>query len=378
MNYFRTMSMRRIVIASILKPVNDTRAFEKLGASLSKTNKYEVNIIGFATKKLPNYPNVRFHTDYHFNRLSWQRLFAGLKFLKRLRSLRPSYIVITTHELIIPALFYKLFHSTILIYDIQENYVQNILHTSAFPSIIRPILASWVSIKERVSRRFIDHFLLAERCYEKELKFTRKKATVLENYYQPPTSGMMSTPPKVVKGEPIKLIFSGTLAEETGVFRACDLMNNLQQIDPNVTLTIIGYCNKSEVLERLQQLANSSNHIELIGGNELVPHDQIVNHLVQAHFGIISYLPSQNTKDRTPTKLFEYLSIGLPILLTEHAPWAEICAPYQASINIDFETYSARNVLEQMYAEHFYPNGPSSHFLWKNIERQLLNIIQSL
>jgi hypothetical protein len=36
------------VLTSILKPVDDTRMFEKFGVSLGQTNKYDVNIIGFA------------------------------------------------------------------------------------------------------------------------------------------------------------------------------------------------------------------------------------------------------------------------------------------------------------------------------------------
>ncbi|MBK7653563.1 MAG: hypothetical protein IPJ20_26520 [Flammeovirgaceae bacterium] len=43
------MKKRRIVLASILKPIDDTRMFEKLGTSLSTVKDYEVFIIGYPT-----------------------------------------------------------------------------------------------------------------------------------------------------------------------------------------------------------------------------------------------------------------------------------------------------------------------------------------
>ena len=47
------MSQKTALIASILKPVDDTRLYEKLGKTIGQTTKYRVNIIGFVTKKLP-------------------------------------------------------------------------------------------------------------------------------------------------------------------------------------------------------------------------------------------------------------------------------------------------------------------------------------
>ena len=55
-----------ISIISILKPVNDTRMFEKFGLSLGQTNKYDVNIIGFKSKKIKKIKDVRFYPIFSF------------------------------------------------------------------------------------------------------------------------------------------------------------------------------------------------------------------------------------------------------------------------------------------------------------------------
>ena len=70
------MAKKGIASISVLKPVTDSRAFEKVATSLAQTNKYEINIIGFWTKKIPDHSNIRFHPIFHFHRLSPRRLLA--------------------------------------------------------------------------------------------------------------------------------------------------------------------------------------------------------------------------------------------------------------------------------------------------------------
>ena len=50
---------RRIVLASVLKPVNDPRMFEKMGQSLSA--QYEVHIIGDSDVMASGNPSIIFH-----------------------------------------------------------------------------------------------------------------------------------------------------------------------------------------------------------------------------------------------------------------------------------------------------------------------------
>ena len=52
------MTKKVIAIISVLKPVDDTRNYEKVAASISNTNKYDINIIGFSANKKPANPNI--------------------------------------------------------------------------------------------------------------------------------------------------------------------------------------------------------------------------------------------------------------------------------------------------------------------------------
>ena len=71
---------RRIVLASVLKPVNDPRMFEKMGQSLA--NQYEVHCIGYPSQVKIHSPSVSLHPLPPFKRLSFSRLLAPFRVLK--------------------------------------------------------------------------------------------------------------------------------------------------------------------------------------------------------------------------------------------------------------------------------------------------------
>lgn len=366
------MNKKKIVIASILKPVDDTRMYEKMGLSLAKANKYAVNIIGFSVKNIPKEELITFYPIFNFSRLSIKRLFAGKKCFGLLKKLQPEVLIINTHELLLTGIWYKLFNKTKLIYDVRENYYRNILHTNTFPRVIKPFLASWVRFKEYLSYLFVDHYFLAEQYYEQEFSFTKGKSTVLENKYQP-----LANHNSIGKRDSfkLKLLFSGTLAKSTGVFHAIDLVKSLHAIDQSISLDIIGHSPIPQLIDRINSEIKSLNYIHLFGGNELISHHEVITKIKEANFGIVCYPYNKSTINSTPTKLYEYLANQLPIIIQNHPKWEAICDENSAGIVIDFESYVTKNILESMKTNVYYPKGQNVLFLWSDEVKKMFNII---
>ncbi len=368
------MSKKKIVIASILKPIDDTRMYEKMGRSLAKTSKYEVHIIGFSVKNIPKENRISFHPIYDFPRLSLKRLFAPYHCYRLLNKIKPEVLIINTHELLLIGALYKVFHKTRLIYDVRENYYRNILYTATFPKLVRPFLASWVRFKEYLSHLFVDHYFLAEQYYEQEFSFTKGKSTVLENKYQP-LSSIETT--KDRDPSRLKLLFSGTLAKSTGVFQAIELAKSLHKIDQSVSLDIIGYSPITSTIDKIRSLISSHDFIALTGGHELVPHHKILAKIQEANFGIICYPTNKSTINSTPTKLYEYLANRLPIIIQNHPKWKAICDKYSAGITVDFEDYTTENILDQVKRGKYYSSTLKEGFLWEEEEVKLYKIVNN-
>ncbi|MDH5365932.1 MAG: glycosyltransferase [Cyclobacteriaceae bacterium] len=366
------MYQKKVVLASVLKPINDTRMYEKIGVSLASTSHYDVNIIGFQSNTVEKYSKITFHPIFNFKRLSFARIFCGYKYYKHLKKISPHLIIINTHELLFPTMFYKILHKSKVIYDVQENYYRNLKFTDSFPKIFRPILAIYVRGKEYFTSSFIDHFLLAEKHYPKEISFIKKRYTILENKCKIDSS----IPIKKSKNiDEIKLIFSGTLAESTGVFGAIELAKKLHEINEKIRLTIIGYTPKTRTIKRIKKEIFHNDFITLKGGEYLINHTSILTEIRQSDFGIIYYPLNKSTINTTPTKLYEYLTYELPILIQDHKEWESLCDKYNASITVNFEEINSEDILNKMKNISFYPNGVGSDFLWLKEEEKLFKII---
>ncbi|MCA4895654.1 MAG: glycosyltransferase [Cytophagales bacterium] len=364
---------KRILLASVLKPIDDTRMFEKLGKSLSDAGIYDVFIVGFPAKKNPtNTTNIHFLPLQHFKRLSFRRLWAPLTVLKKILKVKPDVLIVNTHELLLVATINRILFGTMIVYDIQENYWRNILYTDAFPKPLRPAFAFWVRSKEVITSPLFHWNLLAEKGYEKEMSFFGGKATTLENKVSIPR-GFFRNPSKTQ----FRLLFSGTLAEATGVFESIELAKKLKALEPTVQLLLIGYCAKGITLERIRKEIESFPFITLVGGDVLVPHAEIFQAISTCNFGLIYYPPSPHTENSIPTKLYEYLGCRLPILLHDYEPWSSVTAPFNASINLNFANPNVEAILDQIRTTTFYETAPSN-VTWESEEQKLLEIIGRL
>lgn len=364
-----------VVIASVLKPVDDSRMYEKIGLSLAGTDKYDVHIVGIESGSEERSGITR-HALKPFRRLSLGRLLAPWRIFFTTLRLEPDILIIATHELLYMAMLMKILRKCRVIYDVQENYYWNILYTPAFPLLIKPFIALYVRGKEALTAPYVDHFFLAEKGYEQELKFPGVKSTVLENKVRISMKARR-VPVSLLARDTVQLIFSGTLAETTGVFTAIDLAVKLHVIDDRFRLTIIGYCAQSRVLERIRLLIRPRPFIELIVRESPIPHPEIFEHIRAADFGLVTYQINPSTMNSIPTKLYEYLGFKLPILLTNHKPWVEFCLPYHAAVVFDALHIDSSAIYHDMMTKFFYTAEPSLVY-WESEEPKLLRVVDGL
>ena len=441
---------KKILLASILKPVNDTRMYEKFGISLAQTNKYEIHIAGFKIAgcgllisdfkfeiKNPKseirnskseIPNIFFHPLFNFKRLTIKRFFAPWKFYILLLKLKPQLIILNTPELLIVTCLYQIIFGSKLYYDVQENYYRNIACTRIYPPIIRNLIAILVRSLEYVTRSFIDHYLLAERNYEQEFSFSKGKSTIIENKYKVPhpispslrldrdvtPEGEGEKRVQVIKNrtkqQSINLLYSGTIAENYGIFEAVEVAKQLYKIDQKVTLTIIGYCALKKTLKRLVASVSGFNFIYLIGGDKLVPHTQIIEAIPKADFGLVSYQPNKSTENCIPTKIFEYMAHKLPMIVQynpltkvrstkyelrkpkfetqsrvlgtkpeiQNHNWESFCRQYNAGIIIDYKHFDPKTLYSKMLTQKFYPEGIPQEVFWDSEEAKLIDLVQGI
>lgn len=367
------MTKKVIAIISVLKPIDDTRNYEKVAGSIGNTNKYDINIIGFSTKNIPTHSGITFFPIFSFKRNSFKRPIASAKIFKLLIKLKPELIVVTTAELLIVSILYRIIFGVKLVYDIQENYCRNIIYTNAYPSILKYLLASIVRAIEFVSLMFIDKIILAEKIYKTQMRFLPSNVEIIENKAIIPAE---IDSLKVPTNEKLTFIYTGTIAEHYGVFDAIDFIKSLRLVNDKVNLVIIGHAAQNSALKKVADLIQNNSYIKLVGGDSLISHNQILMEMKIADFCLLPYQKNRSTDGRFPTKLFECLAMEKPVLITSNPIWNNTIIFNNAGLIIDFK--SADNCISQITNKPFYGNSMNHQYKWNDCSKKIEKIFRDL
>lgn len=366
--------MQKILFASVLKPVDDIRIYHKLAKTAAELPYTQVHILGYQSKAQPKSQTITFHPLFNFSRLGFQRLLAPILFLQYAFRIKPDLLIITTHELLWPALLYNLLYQRKIIYDVQENYFLNIRHTTAFPRFVRQIVAAYVKVKEQLAHPFIDHYLLAEKCYREQMPRLNQKATLLQN--------------KAIIIDPIKkqlysqtektFIYSGTISSNYGIFEAIRFIKELHDFGLPLKFKIIGFAAQPQVLKEVQAEIRNYPFISLIGGESPVPANEIQKHMASADFALLPYQLNKSTQGRIPTKFFEYAAFGLPMICSEAIQLDDLLEKYTAGFSIDFRHLKPGKIIALLNQELYYPSGIPTEVFWNQEAARFKELLTSL
>jgi glycosyltransferase involved in cell wall biosynthesis len=178
----------------------------------------------------------------------------------------------------------------------------------------------------------------------------------------------------------LQLLFSGTISELNGVWEAIALAESLNAAWPGgAHLAIVGFCQQPPLLRQVQaKVDQNPDYLTLIGGSVLVPHARIVAEINRSHLGLLPYRPHPSTERCRPTKLFEYLAHGLPVISSPNPLWWQLLATHQAGLQLDFlQPMDGPALVKQLNGRQFYPFGIPDTVLWASESKKLWLLLDS-
>ncbi|MBE9467998.1 MAG: glycosyltransferase [Bacteroidetes bacterium] len=361
-------------------PVNDIRIFQKECISLKNAgydvylivngeqNRIQegVNIIG--TKKIKS----------RFFRILLSPLFIFFKALK----LNAKIYHFHDPELIFVGFILKLFAKKV-IFDIHENVALSIKDKTWIPKIIRKLVEIVYRLFERFFILFFDLLILAENSYKKY--YSKKKSHVILNY------PLVFEKIKIEKNKdfsnPIRFVYSGLISEMRGVFQILDIFLLLLKKDYDIYLDIIGQV-ESEKLECAINNFISKNEIEnRVTLHGYIPVKQVYKILENDHIGFSLLKPIDNYKTSLPTKIFEYMLNGLPVITSNFELYDYYIKEKDTGICVDyFNVNESALQIETLIKDQKLMNIKSKNgkfavlneFNWASQENKLIKIYNDI
>ncbi len=178
----------------------------------------------------------------------------------------------------------------------------------------------WIVTALKVQERWAGRFASAVLTVEERLKdilssrgIPRSKIHVLMNLPDERIFAPRSSPGSKPEGAPFVLVYHGTLARRLGLDIAIEAVAKAKAAIPHIELRIIGAGEERANLIALRDTLGLQR--EVVFSNGFVPVQQIPDMIHDADVGVVPLRLSSATDIMLPTKLLEYVQMGIPCIV---------------------------------------------------------------
>lgn len=295
------MDKKVCIITTVHQPF-DTRIYHKEIRSLTKAG-YQVTLIapGKESLKQKNFLLLPVKKEKSFIKRAF--FVHPQVFLLALKSKSQIYHF-HDPELIFIGFILKMLGKKV-IYDVHEDNKKAILSKSYLNRRLRKAISLVFNLVEKNLSRFYDAIITVNEEIERKFLHYNKKVYLIKNYPWKNDFILNSSTKERQKG--FNLIYIGSLTKIRG---AKDIVKVLDLLPNDVFLTIIGRFYSEKFKEEVMSLPGFKK-VKYLGE---IPLKEALIHLFSADAGLIPIYPEPQYLTAIPTKLFEYMAAGLPVI----------------------------------------------------------------
>lgn len=325
----------KVCILTTVHPPFDTRIFHKQAKTLVEAG-YDVTLVAQHDKDgvvdgvniiAPPRPRNRF-----------RRIF-GLTWRAFRLALRQGADIYHLHdpELLPWGALLDLITRAKVIYDVHENVRKQILNKLwLLPWIRRPLSLAYLLI-ENICLSFIDRIIIAEDSYIKNYQ-GYNNVTAIRNY--PILSYLKhhadAVPQAITRAtSSLKATYVGGITRSRGVVELIEALRIVRSDGQHVELNLVGPIIPKSFKNELHSLVQDYDFEKNVHMPGTVAHNEVYRILFASHIGIATLYPDPNYVESLPTKLFEYMATGLPVIASNFPLWKEIVEGSGCGICVD-------------------------------------------
>jgi len=315
----------RIVHLTSVHKWNDDRIFYKECKTLAKQG-YNVVLIAVAEREMI-VDGIRIIPLPRIgNKI--KRMFVN-SFLILKQSIKANGIIYHFHdpELVFIGLFLRIIGKQV-IYDIHENIVEVIKGRSYWSDDIKEWLPSIAGRIEKWSAQFF-HLVIAGKYLDKRYP----KSNKILNYPNLNTTGFIDTQKVKIRQDKKGLVYTGFVTERRGAL----IYANIAKYMPEIPVHLIGEVSPLTLVKRLKKIVGANINL-IIDGKGYFIDPKIKDNLVRngnwlAALCIFPY--SVQYLNTEPTKFFDYMSYGIPIICSNFPVWKDFIDKEKCGLTVN-------------------------------------------
>lgn len=245
-------------------------------------------------------------------------------------------------ELMPLALLFKLLGKKV-IFDVHEDYAEQILTKKYLPVYMRRPTAFFIQILERLCMPRFDLLITVVEPIRDKLIRYNKNTIIIRNY--PKLSEFDKFFSETASESPQKkfAVYAGGLTE----IRAAREMVKASEW-AKVPLVLVGKVQDKTLQPLFQNLKNNPQC-------RYFPHkpfSEVLELFKEALCGLVLFLDTPNNRNGMPNKLFEYMAAGLPVVASHFPVWRQIIEGNQCGLCVNPADPQAIAEAINYYADH--------------------------
>ena len=209
-----------------------------------------------------------------------------------------------------------------VIFDSHEDFASDLLTKTYIPRILRTIMSVCFKVFDSYACQKFDVIITATPAISELYKVRGCKTVVINNF---PIIDELSIP---IVSKENSACFVGAQTPIRGVK---ELVNAIDKVDGKLYLAgpIVNENFKVELSNTV-----GWGKVDDLG---ILSRNKVAEVLAKCKVGLVTYLPAPNHIDAQPNKLFEYMSVGLPVVASHFPLWKEIVEKNNCGLCVDPE-----------------------------------------
>ncbi len=203
------------------------------------------------------------------------------------------------------------------IYDVHEAYPEFFAVKDYLPAVVRYPLAGAFRLFEPPLARLHDALVFADEATSEAFRRVRRPQVVLPNFPHRELVAAGANGLDTVAARPPVLLYLGGVERNRGSRLMIEVLARVTERCPGARLLLVGHFMPPALERELRRDAQAHGVGEAVDILGRVPFSEIGRHLERAAVGWVPWQPYQKNRKNVPTKLFEYMAYGLPVVSSD-------------------------------------------------------------